>query len=220
MSSGSEKPDSARDHLREAWFRTTSEYGIPMDTSEEMRQEIETAYGAPGRYYHNRNHLRRMMQDWNRLRSHFSRPFEVSLAVYYHDFIYVPGESDNEEQSARIAHERLRGVNLQLDAVRRIASMIRATADHRETGDKDTDLFLDMDMAVLAAESREYRMYTEAVRREYGRFTEEAFRIGRRRFLLKLTGRPRIFITGEFQGEPEKRARRNIREELKGLVPE
>jgi predicted metal-dependent HD superfamily phosphohydrolase len=78
-------------------------------------------------------------------------------------------------------------------------------------------LFLDMDMAILAAPPNEYRAYAAAVRAEFvpavGRLR---YRIGRRRFLRGLLASPHIYLTEWYRERMEERARANVREELAG----
>ena len=104
-----------------------------------------------------------------------------------------------------------------------VSLLVRATATHElpESADlpagyepADIQLFLDADMAILAADSARYRRYLRGVRSEYSHFDNEAFRTGRTTFLRSILGRERIFLSEEAFKLWEEPARANLRAEL------
>lgn len=78
----------------------------------------------------------------------------------------------------------------------------------------DIELFLDADMAILAADSARYRRYLRGVRSEYSHFDDEAFRTGRTTFLRSILGRERIFLSEQALQLWEEPAQANLRAEL------
>lgn len=52
------------------------------------------------------------------------------------------------------------------------------------------------------------------MRKEFSRYPDLNYRMGRRKFLKSELARHAIFRTAEYQGEPERRARVNIAAEL------
>ena len=205
---------------KDIWGGLAERTGLPRRTAEEFWREIEIRYGGPGRHYHTMDHIRRMLTDWRRLRDVFDRRDEVAMAVFYHDIVYEVRGKANEEMSARLARERMASCRRGTVDSGRVAAMVLATADHLPTGDADTDLFLDMDLAILAAESAEYSRYTESIREEHSEMSDDAYRSGRSLFLESFLARPFIYASPTGRREWEKRARRNLHAELERLSNE
>ena len=97
--------------------------------------------------------------------------------------------------------------------------MIRATARHEGTGDADTDLFLDLDMAILADPPERYAVYRQAIMDEYRTVhSAESYRAGRMSlFIEPMLAREAIFVSEAFAGR-EEAARRNIEAEREWLL--
>ncbi|MBE8228829.1 hypothetical protein IQA72_17620, partial [Leptospira borgpetersenii serovar Ballum] len=99
------------------------------------------------------------------------QPAEVYLAVLYHDAIYEAGRKDNEARSAALALQaiaqapELAGVD-----TARVEQLILLTARHGALGRDDVDaeaaLFLDCDMAILAAPEPVFAAYDRGVAEE------------------------------------------------------
>lgn len=121
------------------------------------------------------------------------------------DVVYEPSRHDNEERSAEALRERLG--RLVPEAVLASAElMILAARRNEPTGDPDADLFLDLDLSILAAPWPEYARYAEGVMREYVPIHgEDAYRRGRvELFLRPMLARGRVFLTERFAArEPE-----------------
>jgi len=61
------------------------------------------AYASPGRVYHTLDHARAVLQ-WTLQLCHEAHDLPaIQLAAWFHDSIYDPRASDNEEQSALYA---------------------------------------------------------------------------------------------------------------------
>ncbi len=206
---------STEDYLVKKWFELISLSGGNSRQSEKHLQEILSAYSAPGRYYHNLTHIEWMLQERQQLSEWFRRPLETDFAIFYHDVIYIPGRQDNEERSAALALSRLGSLSIEESIQIRVASMIRATASHRQTGDAETDLFLDLDLAILGSNSNEYRKYRNNIRAEYREASDKEFNSGRQAFLEELLKRPAVFLTKQFQSSRGTQAIENICNELK-----
>lgn len=78
----------------------------------------------------------------------------------------------------------------------------------------DIEVFLDADMAILAAKPARYRRYLRGVRSEYSHFDDEAFRTGRMTFLRSILERERVFLSHQARQLWEEPARTNLRAEL------
>jgi predicted metal-dependent HD superfamily phosphohydrolase len=146
----------------------------------------------------------------------WARPAEVRLAVLYHDAIYEPGRSDNEERSAELAREHLqRWPQPGVDAGR-VAELILLTARHgridAEGLDRDAAQFLDCDMAILGSDPQTFAAYDRGIAAEYrGRVPAWLYRINRKSFLKGLLGRERIFLSEWGHARFDAQARINLR---------
>ncbi|KFA23650.1 hypothetical protein KWS_0121135, partial [Xanthomonas vasicola pv. musacearum NCPPB 4384] len=148
------------------------------------------------------------------------QPAEVWLAVLFHDAIYQPGRSDNEAQSALMAAESIPcwWPQAQLD-VERVQALILLTARHGQLQPQDVDeeaaLFLDCDMAILAAPAAVFDAYDAAIAEEYrGHVPRLLFKLNRRRFLAGVLKQPRIFLSDYFHTHHDAAARANLRRRL------
>ncbi|MCC4586832.1 hypothetical protein JWH11_16945 [Xanthomonas melonis] len=183
---------------------------------------LEQAYATPARAYHHFGHVRAVLQHYAEVAAGpgWRQPVEIWLAVLFHDAIYRAGRSDNEAQSALWALECIprwwpqAGVDLQ-----RVQALILLTARHGQLQpqevDEDAALFLDCDMAILAAPADVFDAYDGAIAEEYrGHVPGVLFRHHRRRFLAGLLERPRIFLSSYFHARCDAAARANLRRRL------
>lgn len=144
---------------------------------------IEAIYNL--REYHNMQHLEQMTAA---LSEFVEISEELQVAINYHDIVYEVGSKYNEEFSAIIAAQYYPEIS------EFTGRAIRATKEHKATGYKIIDLFLDADMSILAAEQRAYNSYSKNIRKEYAKFSDSEWVYGRKKFLQSFKG----FITPEF----------------------
>lgn len=196
----------------------------------ELGESLLQAWEQPHRAYHHSGHLSQMLSDLDHLYTHRaqgSTPLALILAAWFHDAVYegAPGEDERRsEQLASASLEPLVTAGLLTDQeLQMVSLLVRATATHElpESADlpqgyepADIQLFLDADMAILAADSARYRRYLRGVRSEYSHFDDEAFRTGRTTFLRSILDRERIFLSEEALKLWEEPARANLRAEL------
>ena len=156
----------------------------------------------------------------------------IELAVWFHDVVYDTSPeayANNERLSAKVLWQWVRryapGVfewrNGLTGEIAVAASMIMATRQHRIDSDwlrqdalllEDTRLFLDADLAILAADEHRVQAYDEAIAQEWGELAyapSPAFAKGRLNALRALEDRPRLFESEVFQ-VLEARARANL----------
>lgn len=196
----------------------------------ELGESLLRAWEQPHRAYHHSGHLSQMLSDLDRLYAHRtqgSTPLALILAAWFHDAVYegAPGEDERRsEQLTSASLEPLVAAGLLTEQeLQMVSLLVRATATHKlpESADlpagyepADIQLFLDADMAILAADSARYRRYLRGVRSEYSHFDDEAFRTGRTTFLCSILGRECIFLSEEAFKLWEEPARANLRAEL------
>jgi predicted metal-dependent HD superfamily phosphohydrolase len=141
----------------------------------------------------------------------------IVAAAFYHDAVYDPRASDNEEQSARLAERVLAGLGWDADRHRRVGAMVRATTAHASPHDADTAVLLDADLAVLGADPAAYEAYARGVRAEYAHVDDAGWRAGRAQVLRDLLARDPLYATAPARTRWASRAAANMTAELASL---
>lgn len=176
-------------------------------------------WSEPQRRYHTTDHLLAVLNHIDTLADHADDPDLVRLGAWFHDAVYRPDRSENEDRSARLAERALTEAGLSQDQTYEVARLVRLTTSHAaEPGDRNGAVLCDADLAILAAAPAAYAAYTAAVREEYAFVPEEAFRTGRAAVLEQLLALPRLFSTPYGEQEWEARARQNLAAELRQLT--
>lgn len=177
---------------------------------------IKECHSSKSRHYHNLNHLQDVIQQLTDSKDEEVWPVFV-LATVYHDIVYSVTAKNNEEQSARIAIERMQRMKVPADIVSHVGRCILATKRHELTGDKVIDEFTDADMSILGREWGVYEQYAQQVREEYRIYPDLLYNPGRRKVLYSFLAMERIFKTDYFYDKYEQAARGNIKREADRL---
>ncbi|MDT3395930.1 hypothetical protein RKE29_04605 [Streptomyces sp. B1866] len=181
-------------------------------------RDLLARWAEPQRRYHTTAHLAAVLDHVDALAHRAADPVAVRLAAWFHDAVYLPERSTNEERSARLAERALPEAGVAPARTAEVARLVRLTATHDPApGDADGEVLCDADLAVLAGPPREYAAYAAAVRQEYGFVPDDVFREGRAAALRQLLGLPRLFRTPEGYERWERAARHNVGTELELL---
>jgi predicted metal-dependent HD superfamily phosphohydrolase len=142
----------------------------------------------------------------------------VRLAAWFHDAVYAPDRSENEERSARLAERVLPEAGVPAPLVAETARLVRLTTAHdADPGDRNGELLCDADLAVLGGTEAAYAAYAAAVREEYGFVPDPDFRAGRAAVLRQLLALPALFRGTAARTAYDAAARRNMAAELDRL---
>jgi predicted metal-dependent HD superfamily phosphohydrolase len=172
----------------------------------------------PQRHYHTLTHLTAVLEHIDVLEPYAADPDVVRLAAWFHDAVYLPDRSENEERSARLAERALPEAGVPDAKTAEVARLVRLTVTHDPADDdRDGQVLCDADLAILAAPPAEYAAYAAAVREEYHFVPNADFRAGRAAILRQLLDLPRLFRTPYGQKEWEATARYNLASELEIL---
>jgi predicted metal-dependent HD superfamily phosphohydrolase len=139
------------------------------------------------------------------------------FSLFYHDIVYRPLRGDNEEQSARIARQRLGSLGLTGDIIALCEKMILATKKHLFADHASINAFLDADLAILGATPDLYHRYSINVRKEFGAIPDFVYKPGRKKVLRHFLSMASIYKTPYFQNHYEAQARNNMENELDDL---
>lgn len=185
-------------------------------------RNLLSRWAEPQRRYHTVDHLRAVLDRVDELTDQGGEGGElelVRLAAWFHDAVYRPDRSENEERSALLAEKALTEAGLTPHEVAEVARLVRLTISHDPApGDLNGETLCDADLAILATAPDTYRGYAAAVREEYAFVPEGAFREGRAAVLRHLLGLPRLFRTPYGAAVWEERARENLERELAELT--
>jgi predicted metal-dependent HD superfamily phosphohydrolase len=173
----------------------------------------------PARYYHTLEHIQHALDVFDHVIIETPLTEEnrrtAELALFWHDAIYVAGDSMNEVISASL----LEGLHSMLAPftghISIAADIIRCTRHHPLVVDTTYCAVFDCDLAILGSYPHVYDGYVWGVRAEYGRFSDEEWRKGRVEFLKAMLARPRIYRLPEMRDHFEERARQNMERELR-----
>jgi len=137
----------------------------------------------------------------------------LTEAIWWHDVVYDPTRSDNEELSAQLAEQHVAGGIRQ-----EVGRLIRLTKTHQvEPADKLGAILISIDLSILAAEPSRYDAYAAAIREEYAHVPDDAYRAGRADLLRRFAARPVIFPNAAFAMVCEDKAHENLARELASL---
>ncbi|MFD5798591.1 hypothetical protein ACFWIO_34695 [Streptomyces diastatochromogenes] len=177
-----------------------------------------TRWQEPQRHYHTLAHLTAVLDHVDVLEEYAADPDVVRLAAWFHDAVYLPDRSENEERSAHLAERALREAGVPEAKTAEVARLVRLTVTHDPADDdRDGQVLCDADLAILAAPPSAYATYTAEVREEYHFVPNDAFREGRSAILRQLLDLPRLFHTPYGQEHWEPTARYNLAAELEML---
>ncbi|WP_333755097.1 HD domain-containing protein [Streptomyces sp. IBSBF 3352] len=180
--------------------------------------DLLSRWQEPQRRYHTVDHLAAVLDHVDELAEYAADVEAVRLAAWFHDAVYLPDRSTNEERSARLAERALPEAGVPAGRTAEVARLVRLTVTHDpEPGDSDGEVLCDADLAILAAPPSAYAAYTAAVREEYHFVPNDAFRAGRADVLRQLLALPSLFRTPHGREKWEATARYNLSSELEML---
>jgi predicted metal-dependent HD superfamily phosphohydrolase len=178
---------------------------------------LTAAYAEPGRAYHTAEHIRDCLAELDLSRYLAQYPDEVEAALWFHDAVYVPGASDNEDQSAELARTALSMGAVPREIAARTAALVRATRHASVPSLPDEQLICDIDLSILGREPGIFDAFERRIRREYGWVTEPTYRRERSAVLSGFLRRGSIYQTDQFRDRYEALARANLKRLLDQL---
>ncbi len=201
------------------WNNLINRLNIPVFQSMQLFIIICGCYQAPGRYYHNLDHIRTCLSMLTLMEGVENRE-ATELAIWFHDIVYIPGCQYNEEVSAASANcflQQLGCGQLSNDVYNLILST-KHCADISAAGQPVNYLVADIDLAILGAAEDQFRDFEKKIRREYGFLTEQQYKRERCSILQKFLQRSYIYYTHLFRDLYEHQARRNIHKLINYLI--
>jgi predicted metal-dependent HD superfamily phosphohydrolase len=177
--------------------------------------QLVTAYCDSRRHYHSFDHVLDCLEVLDRFHHLARKPYEVEMALWFHDAIYDTHHGDNEEASADWAARVMANAGVGDDTAERVRRMILASCHRTPPETRDEALMLDIDLSVLGRDRAKFAEYEDQIRREFDWVADDAFQSGRVAVLTRFLDRPQIFLTSELRSQYEQRARENLESALR-----
>jgi predicted metal-dependent HD superfamily phosphohydrolase len=201
--------------LEMIWYLDVAQLPVAQDIKEKIFNNIISRHSEPGRYYHGVGHLVALFDILKDYTLSVQDPTPLHYAIWWHDSIYDPIKTDNEERSAELAATHLDALGVNQETAKSVSKLILATKNHWQPPSfGEGDYFLDADIAILGAPADIYDAYALNVRAEYSMIPDEFYYTGRNKFLETALSMDEFFKTHEFQRRFSESARSNLQREL------
>jgi len=196
--------------------------GAPCAGESVLFAELVERYAQPQRHYHTLVHVDACLTwlDWfagsaepQSERDGRAERAEIELALWFHDVVYDPQCTDNEQASAELARSHLVAAGVRAPSIARVVDHVLATRSHTAETNAAA-LVIDVDLAILAASPGEYACFEQQIRSEYLYVPEQLYRQARAAVLREFLARPRIYHTLSVRELLEQRARHNLEQAI------
>lgn len=213
---------SPTDALRPRWIAAWTSVGATPRGA--LLDEVLSRWTEPHRAYHDVSHLEACLKTFDgAVASGAADDLDdraraaIELGLWFHDAIYDPRGSGNEEKSAVWAREELLAGGALEATAREVADLVLATKHDATPTSAAAALLVDVDLSILGEDEVTFAAYEAAVRREYAFVPSDAFRTGRAKILASFLARPTIYTTRWFADRYEARARQNLDASIRAL---
>lgn len=197
--------------FQQYWTRFSESINLRSVQSESLFSIL--SYSYVGNYYHTHQHIVECLELFYDIKDQLNDPIAVELAIWFHDVIYDPQASDNEEQSAKLMLEHCVGI-LKKAELEKVARWIIATKKHLPSKEHDLKYLLDIDLAILAASPPRFAEYEQQIQQEYGWVSPETYQVKRAEVLTQFYQQKPLFQTQYFRQKFEQAAKNNLAQVL------
>lgn len=183
-------------------------------------EKLVAAYSESQRAYHTLQHLEECLRCFDDARATglIAKPDLIEMALWFHDAVYDPQGSRNEELSAQMALQAL-GEN---DLSHEVARLILLTKSHQPGEGPDDAWIIDIDLAIFAQPVERVLEYERQIRHEYAWVPQAVYVEKRAEILNEFLTRPQIYLTAWAREHFEAKARENLQRliaSVKSLTP-
>ena len=166
-------------------------------------------YSEPHRRYHTARHVRDCLETYDSAVPVLANNDAVEMALWFHDVVYIVGQTDNELCSAALFRSLSEGY-LPSDFSEQVVRLIMATRHNQAPTAADEQFAMDVDLDGLAKPWNAFINDTQLLRQENSATDDKTFRGNVRGFFERLLAHPSIYATAHFEVKSEAIARSNI----------
>ena len=210
-----------------AFTRAATHLGAqaPASSCDAAAQELAQAWMEPGRFFHNLERLKTLLENIDFMAQTARNPDALRLAAWFHGVRFdvsaqaVAQAKDGLDihAGALKAQEVLTSLEMPQPQVQRVVGLIESLEGHRgDPDDSDAQGLSDADLSILAADPEDYLDYMCQLRREYSAYDDAEFVSARSQVVSALLARRQLFWTHAASAW-EELARENLRAELERL---
>lgn len=200
--------------IQKTFIQLLNQYSDDTEYVDSCWNEIKSNYTKAHRHYHTLSHLENLSQHLFDIKSKINNWNLILFSIYYHDIIYNPVKSNNEEQSADLAKQRMTKLGISPKEIELCKNQILATKAHSISNDTDTNYLLDADLSILGGDSETYNTYCKNIRKEYFIYPDFLYKRGRKKVIRYFLSMERIYKTDIFFNKYESKAKDNLKMEL------
>lgn len=200
----------------ESWAKLWREIGAK-DDGLAVFQELVALYSEPHRHYHNLHHIADCLDEFDAARHVARHPLAIELGIWFHDAIYDPRASDNEEKSAELAEKRITEAGGDEDLRASVTALVMATKSHGRSAHGSSPFICDVDLSIFGKPESRFWEYEAQIRKEYDWVPIAIFAAKRAEILEKFLACGRIYSTQQFFDRYEKQARANLQASVQKL---
>jgi predicted metal-dependent HD superfamily phosphohydrolase len=203
--------------LRRRWDALAESAQWKAPAAQDVFSRLMEAYGDASRFYHNAAHILDCLHELDAARDCCQDASAVEAAIWFHDFVYDPTRSDNEERSAEAAKKLLIELGADTTWTENVRLLILDTRHAKPPATADGQLLVDIDLSIFGRAAARFDAYERAIRREYDHVPEQAFAKARAAILRDFLNRAAIYLTNHFRRRYEPAARENLRKSAERL---
>ena len=154
-------------YLHTKWISLSKYLQINDELSNKWFDKIAKKYSEPWRAYHRLSHIRQMLIQLDQMTPQLAEYQDsiLRIAVWFHDIVYFPWKTNNEEESSLIAIKFIKQIGKE-SLTNDLACLIMCTQNHISVGVLSAYL-IDLDLSILGSNEEEYKSYVHGIWIEY-----------------------------------------------------
>ncbi len=200
----------------EAWRLLWHALGV-VDVPWDAYRELVCSYSERHRAYHNLRHLAECLAIRRSIAAFTDAAHEIDVALWFHDAIYDPMASGNEEKSADWLDRVACRVGINETVKRRLRRLVLVTRHTERPESLDESILIDTDLAILGASEERFNEYDRQIREEFVHIPGFLYRRKRRAVLQTFLSRPQIYVHEDYAAVFELKARENLSRAIHAL---
>ena len=195
--------------------------------TEDFESRIIAPYTEPHRAYHDLTHIEACLNIFNELALKTIRTdttlnidecynilHTLELAIWFHDIVYDPQASNNEERSVDALKQFCKDFEINKNIMNDAEGLIMMTKSHNESMMVHYKLMNDVDLSILGESPKAFWAYEHGIRKEYSFVPDDVYRVERCKIMKHFADKEKhgkLFQTELFYEKFNNQARENLR---------